>query len=76
MHIPVPNTKPIDKSRPSNRRCINCTQWDNRVPNPNMSHRWDDHEFLCPASNDKPVNYWNCCKLFQWNPNKPYKKEE
>ena len=48
----------------------------NRVPNPNASHRWDDHEFLCPASNDKPVNYWNCCKLFQWNPNKTYKKEK
>lgn len=72
----MPNTKPIDKSRPANRRCINCVQWDSRVPNPNTSHRWDDHEFLCPASNDKPVNYWNCCKLFQWNPNKPYKKEE
>lgn len=68
-------SKPIDKSKPSNRRCINCIHYPKRRPAPEPRFRsWNTvtPEAICGASNDKPINYWNCCKQFQWNPDKSY----
>lgn len=67
----MPTVKPIDKSKPSNHRCINCASWDRCTPI--ASNNGDDLR-LCPERG-KPVAYWNRCRHFQWNPNKTYKEE-
>lgn len=67
--------KPIDKSKPSNRRCINCAHYKNRLPNDTHIGRpgWNtDAEDICPTANNKPINYWNCCRQFTWDPAKQY----
>lgn len=69
-------TKPIDKTKPSNKRCVNCTHYPNRQPNPTYNGRPGWHtgaEDICPTANNKPINYWNCCSQFDWNPDKIYK---
>lgn len=65
--------RPIDKSKTSNHRCINCSAWDNRVKN--KTRDWSDPSWHCPKSG-KDINYWNRCPLFRWNPNKVYKENE
>lgn len=69
----MPEPRPIDKSKPSNHRCINCTEWDKATKLP--TRHWSDPEKHCDTAN-KDINYWNRCKHFQWNPNKLYKEEE
>lgn len=69
----MPEPRPIDKSKPSNHRCINCTEWDKATKLP--TRHWSDPEKHGETAN-KDINYWNRCKHFQWNPNKLYKKEE
>lgn len=64
--------KPIDKSKKSNKRCINCEFWDKATVLPMKFY--DDPDRNCDKSG-KDINYWNCCKMFQWNPNKLYKEE-
>lgn len=63
--------RPIDKSKPSNHRCINCEAWDKATDFP--AKHWSDQVKYCPEA-DKGINYWNCCPLFRWNPNKVYKE--
>lgn len=62
--------RPIDKSKPSNRRCINCEAWEKATALP--VRYWDDPTKHCIEA-DKDINYWNRCKLFRWNTNKVYK---
>lgn len=65
--------KPIDRSKKSNKRCINCAHYKDRVFPP--ATRTADRDYMlgkCPTADNKPVNYWNCCKHFQWDPNKLY----
>lgn len=69
----MPEPRPIDKSKPSNHRCINCVGWEKAKPL--TTRHWSDPEKHCEMA-DKNINYWNRCKQFQWNPNKLYKKEE
>ena len=64
--------RPIDKSKPSNRRCINCESWEKATALPVRC--WDDPQKHCGEA-DKDINYWNRCPLFRWNPNKVYKEE-
>lgn len=72
--------RPIDKSRPSNRRCCNCIHFPKRVPIPPKQRRMMPlsngstiYRFdTCPTAGGKAINYWNCCKYFQWNPAKQY----
>lgn len=63
--------RPIDRSKSSNRRCVNCAHYPERKPNPNRWHDLDGMD-LCPEADNKPINYWNCCKKFRWNPEKTY----
>lgn len=65
-------TKPIDRSKKSNRRCWNCLHYKDceqkiiRMPN------GDSYEAICHTAGGKLINYWNSCKHFQWNPEKNY----
>lgn len=70
-------TKPIDRSKTSNRRCINCVHW--KTATDVSSIEWDnraqslmEREKICHTAGDKGINYWNCCKHFQWDPEKEY----
>lgn len=69
----MPDPRPIDKSKPSNHRCINCAAWPNAKSIP--ARHWSDPEKHCDEAN-KDINYWNRCPLFRWNPDKLYKTEE
>ena len=67
--------RPIDRSKRSNRRCVNCIHYEKAEPRPfNIN---DPAAKLCKeaAGGPKKVDYWNCCKNFQWNPNKPYRED-
>lgn len=61
--------RPIDKSKKSNRRCVNCINWPNcrRLP---LKH-YNDKFYHCDVG-DRDMDYWNCCQHFQWNPTKTY----
>lgn len=68
--------KPIDKTKKSNRRCVNCMHYPNRQPNPTHIGRpgWNSGaQYVCPEADNKPINYWNCCSKFEWNKDKIYK---
>lgn len=64
--------KPIDKSKPSNRRCWNCKHFrDARVieEGPYIESR----KFYCEISSHI-VRYWSCCPYFEWDPDKQYEQ--
>ena len=65
------NVRPIDKSKPSNKRCVNCVFWNSAKKITML--RWDTKERHCEEAG-YDVNYWNRCPLFQWNPEKLYKE--
>lgn len=67
----MPEPKPIDRSKPSNHRCINCAFYPSRIPNPDHRH-YNDPEDICPTAGNKLISYWNRCPKFTWNPNKIY----
>lgn len=55
--------KPIDKTKKSNRRCVNCEHYP--------SDKTVYIETKCKETG-RQINYWNCCKLFCWSTRKPY----
>lgn len=63
----------IDRSKKSNRRCANCKHWTGvytKLPVGQWS--WQTQTgVMCPVVN-KQKQYWNCCKNFEWNPDKEY----
>lgn len=62
------NPKPIDKSKKANHVCDKCLHWpDRKVVYPNGRP-----VTVCPAADGKPINYWNRCRKFRWNPAKTY----
>ena len=61
-------TKPIDKSKKSNRRCVNCEFW------PTYAGVRLDSKPFCKTGN-RTCEYWNHCSQFKWNPNKRYLPE-
>lgn len=70
--------KPIDKTKKANRRCVNCKHWSGCPKSPD-SGNWNivlaggmTHNKVCPVAGGKLINYWNCCKHFEWDPNKTY----
>lgn len=65
-------SKPIDKTRPSNRRCWNCKHWK-AVKEIKGGWRIEDRKFYCETGG-RQMNYWNCCAYFEWNPEKEYKE--
>lgn len=67
------NQRPIDKTKKSNHRCINCIHWAEKRPYHAVT--CFDPQFYCPVGK-RDMDYWNCCKQFEWNPNKLYKQEE
>lgn len=66
------NPRPINKSKPSNKRCINCAHWEKAKKVPRQ--RWDTRERHCEVAGHD-VDYWNRCALFRWNPGKLYKED-
>lgn len=67
--------RPIDKSKKSNRRCVNCVHWGDKAEK-GINQRWEKLYFCNVPKNGKKIDYWNCCSCFEWNPNKNYVKEE
>lgn len=60
--------KPIDQTKKSNRRCVNCEHY------PHNSTYYTGRDVInhpCQVSG-KQVEYWNCCKLFEWTTKKTY----
>lgn len=64
--------RPIDKRKPSNKRCVNCAEWPKATKNPVRC--WSDPAKHCGMSG-KDINYWNRCALFSLNPDKLYKED-
>lgn len=60
---------PIDKTKRSNRRCVNCQHYHKRTER--TIRFYGDKLFHCPVA-DKDIDYWNCCKYFQWAAGKDY----
>lgn len=77
--------KPIDKSKKSNRRCVNCVHWkecssykDSPYKPKFRFGKYGERitpEKICPVAGGKEINYWNCCQHFEWDPEKPYTKD-
>ena len=65
------NNRPVDKTKRSNRRCVNCRYWSTSVLNSNY-RPYKDHSYIC-AHSGKSIDYWNCCSKFEWSPTKTYK---
>ena len=64
-------TKPIDKSKKSNKRCQNCKNWKgDYIPN----KLYLTAKRPCLISGDGKY-YYQCCKQFGWNEEKAYLKE-
>lgn len=61
--------RPIDKSKPSNRRCYNCACWESAKLLPRSGP--DAKERHCDTG-DKDINYWNCCAYFRWRTDRTY----
>ena len=62
-------TRPIDRTKSSNRRCVNCAEYKNcrKMPvNGPISKA-----LFCEKA-QKHVDYWNRCRHFQWDPGKRY----
>lgn len=66
------NPRPIDKSKPSNKRCVNCVFWKKAKPITVIG--WNTPERSCKESG-REVYYWNRCPAFRWNPDKLYKED-
>ena len=71
-------TKPIDRLKSSNKRCINCAHWK-KVITAGAGPSWSNsaqalvmREKVCQVAGGKEVNYWNCCRKFEWDPEKEY----
>lgn len=64
--------KPIDKTKKSNRRCVNCEHYPHKGTY--YTNR-DVIEHPCEVSG-KRVDYWCCCKEFEWSRDKVYKEEQ
>lgn len=71
--------KPIDKTKKANRRCGNCEHFVSCPQSPDhddmegyIRYGRIPHQKVCPTAGDKPINYWNCCKHFQWASSKTY----
>lgn len=65
-------SKPIDQSRPSNRRCWNCKHFENAK----LAEEGDfteERKLRCETGGCE-IRYWNRCAYFEWNPNKVYKE--
>ena len=69
--------KPIDRSKASNRRCVNCVHWKDATP-AKTGMAWDNHtqgivvrDRICSETGEG-VNYWNCCRRFERDPEKEY----
>jgi hypothetical protein len=58
---PIINAKVIDKSKPKNRKCKHCDNWE--------------HIGKCKLTG-QPKNFWNCCKSFTWANDYPPKEAE
>lgn len=57
-------TKPIDKTKKSNRRCQNCVHYDG-------VWSWCNYGAITHRT-----NYWNRCERFEWSTQKQYKEDE
>ena len=76
----MPDVKPIDRAKKSNRRCVNCANYGKRILTKRNGEKITadeahDNEYsvgTCPTAGGKTINYWNCCKCFRWNPEKTY----
>lgn len=65
-------TKPVDRTKKSNRRCVNCEHY------PHNSTYYTGADVIknpCKMSG-KSVEYWNCCKDFCWSTRKKYTDTE
>ena len=49
------NKRPIDKTKKSNIRCVNCKYADVN----------EQRDYWC-SLHEIPKNYWNRCKEFEW----------
>lgn len=70
-------TRPIDRTKASNRRCVNCIHWKDAAP-AKAEAEWSNQfqgiivkDRICPETGEG-INYWNCCKQFAWDPEKEY----
>lgn len=60
------NPRPIDKSKKSNHRCVNCESFaESAVYRPDGSIVLQLSYNFC-AKTEMRKNYWNCCKDFSW----------
>lgn len=60
--------KPIDKSKKSNRRCVNCEHWKDRTIIHDFRSKFTANCDTIGCS----INYWNCCAYFEWAKDKEY----
>lgn len=54
-------SRPIDKSKKSNRKCEHCKSWGG----------WSQPQCIKKGCETR---YYNVCKDFEWNPKLPYKE--
>ena len=58
------NKRPIDKTKKSNIKCVNCQFWCE------WSYYGKDKTHYCKNEKsqhyDRQRNYWNRCKQFEW----------
>lgn len=53
----------VNKDNPKNRYCAHCIYWKDVENNPYS--RIDDKLYICKKT-EKHINYWNCCKDFEF----------
>lgn len=71
-HMSRATDRPIDRSKKSNRRCVNCAHWPDKK-HAQGSRRYDEPAFRCDVPpGGKAIEYWHCCPCFRWNPDKSY----
>lgn len=61
------NNKEIDKTKKSNIKCEHCKYWQDK----DVGDGWRPHYLKCcccadSIKFDKPTNYYNRCKCFDW----------
>ena len=62
------NNKPIDKTKKSNKRCVNCVHWKGEY----LPNKLYDTAMRPCARTGIGKYYYNLCKGFEWNPGKRY----